>query len=196
MKLFFDFFIDTREKRYHVCMLITMIICMCILIPYIILSIYLISLKSYDSLFRLLKEPILEYTYVSRIILDAISIASYQFDKVVNLLISNIRWYEIVCMICIVLCFPSIERKKTTTAILLLFIVEAITIMALVYIGTHAKSLSNALTAIHGVGYVVGIVNLFVCILFLIHLIKHVKAYYQALQYEAIEIKEHTAIDS
>lgn len=91
MKLFFDSLIDTRAKRYHGMMLFTMIFCILLIIPYVILSIYLISLHSYNSLYELLKEPILQYTYVSRVIINGISLVSLSVNNILHLVIYNIR---------------------------------------------------------------------------------------------------------
>lgn len=195
MKLFFDFFIDTKEKRFHLCMLFTITICILVLIPYIVLSVYLISLTSYDSIFNLLKEPILEYTYISRVILDAISIATYQLNKVIYLILNNIRWYEIICMVFVLLCYPSIKKKSSVKIALFLLIGEALAILVLVYIGMHATSLANALIAIHSIGYLIGVISILICILLFFHLLQHVRGYQDALQYKVIEIKEHTVID-
>lgn len=192
MILFFDSLLDTRAKRYHALMLITMITCILLIIPYIILSIYLISLQSYNSLFDLLKEPILQYTYISRVILDGISLVSFSVGNVLPLFFYNIRWYECFCILFICLCFPVIDKKKSTTYMLLLVIVEVIAIMILVYFGTRAHSLSIAIRYIHGIGYIVGIINLVLCGILFRHVIKHIRAYRIALQYEVEEIKEHT----
>ena len=73
-----DQFVDTRAKRRHLLYLIALSACILLVLPYLFLGLRLLQLSDYPSVFALLKEPLISQTYVSRIILDTISLASWQ----------------------------------------------------------------------------------------------------------------------
>ena len=69
-----DQFVDTRAKRRHLLYLIALFACILLVLPYLFLGLRLLQLSDYPSVFALLKEPLISQTYVSRIILDTISL--------------------------------------------------------------------------------------------------------------------------
>ena len=96
MKLPYDHLIDTSEKRAHACMLLCLIITMIFFLPYVLLGFLLITRDSYNSLFAMLSYPLLSSSYLSRIILDAISLTSYSISSLGKLLWENIGTMEIL----------------------------------------------------------------------------------------------------
>ena len=79
-----DQFVDTRAKRRHLLYLIALFACILLVLPYLFLGLRLLQLSDYPSVFALLKEPLISQTYVSRIILDTISLASFSFTKAIT----------------------------------------------------------------------------------------------------------------
>lgn len=192
MMLFFDSYIDTKEKRYHAVKIITLIVCIAIVICYLTLSIHLLALHSYDALYALLKQPIVEYTYVSRIILYGMSRTTFTFGDIVYLLYSTMRWYEGIALVCIFLNLPYILHKKITMFVLFLILFEILGISIFVFIGIRATTLLGAIFALRCIGGMIGFINIILLLIYLYYLKYHMVAYKNALQYEAIEIKEHT----
>lgn len=191
MKLPYDAWIDTREKRIHACMLLFLSVSILFLIPYVILGILLVTRNSYASLFGMLNYPILNSSYVSRIILDVISMTSYDFLKVLKLLWENIGPMELLQVLLFMAVYTIIIEKKQTTIVIVLQLIEIISCCILVVMALRSASLTQAIVYLRMIGLIFVVINgitLFIC---LIAIIKESKAYRESLAYEAIEIKEH-----
>lgn len=191
MMLPFDAWIDTREKRVHVCMLIFLIVSIIFMIPYILLGILLVSRGSYTSLFEMLSYPILDSSYISRVILDAISMTKVTPLEILKLLIENIGTMELLeGLVCIMASSLYINKKKTTYVISLL-LAEFIVCAILVVIALRVSSLNGATIYIRLIGQVFLIVNIILLVIALISLFKTIGNYKESLAYEVEEIKEH-----
>lgn len=59
-----DHFVDTRKKRYHLFFLILLCLLLLLVLPYVYISVRLLSLQSYDALYAMLDDPMLSL-YVS-----------------------------------------------------------------------------------------------------------------------------------
>ena len=106
-----DQFVDTRAKRRHLLYLIALSACILLVLPYLFLGLRLLQLSDYPSVFALLKEPLISQTYVSRIILDTIYLASFSFTKAITILLKELRPFEVVTALLFLLVFPAVEKS-------------------------------------------------------------------------------------
>ena len=119
-----DRFVDTRAKRRHLLYLLTLTALILLLLPYLFLGARLLQLSDYPSVFALLKEPLISSTYVSRIILDTISTATFSFSKAAGILLKELRPFEVITFLLVLLVFPAVEKKRSTTVLLLAILLE------------------------------------------------------------------------
>lgn len=106
-----DRFVDTRAKRRHLLYLLTLTALILLLLPYLFLGARLLQLTDYPSVFALLKEPLISSTYVSRIILDTISTATFSFSKAAGILLKELRPFEVITFLLVLLVFPAVEKN-------------------------------------------------------------------------------------
>lgn len=191
MMLPYDAWIDTREKRVHVCMLIFLIVSIIFMIPYILLGILLVSRGSYTSLFEMLSYPILDSSYISRVILDAISMTKVTPLEILKLLMENIGTMELLEGFVCIMAYSLYINKKKTTYVICLLLAEFIVCAILVVIALRATSLNGAIIYIRLIGQVFLIVNIILLVIALISLYKTIGNYKESLAYEVEEIKEH-----
>lgn len=191
---FLDKFLDTKAKRYHLFIMLCLLVWLALCIPYIVMGIKLIVLESYNSLFSLLKDPWIEKTYIARVILDCISIANIDTMKILESILVNLQFMEITSLILAILAYPILETKKITTTCLLLLLVEVIGSVGCVFMGLKATSLANAVFYIRMIGGLLTIINVVLILVFLYYLYMRIKYIKGAMQITCIEIKEHTDI--
>lgn len=191
MMLPYDAWIDTREKRAHVCMLTFLIISIIFITPYILLGILLITRGSYTSLFEMLSYPILDSSYISRVILDAISLTEITPLAIIKLLLGNIGTMELLEGFVCVMAYSLYINKKKTTYVISLLLAEFIICAILVVIALRASSLNGAIIYIRLIGQVFLIVNVIFLVIACISLYKTIGNYRESLAYEVEEIKEH-----
>ena len=191
MRLPYDTWIDTREKRAHACMLLFLTITIVFLIPYVGLGILLVTRQSYASLYEMLSYPVLDSSYLSRIILDAISLTSYEIGDMVKLLWSNIGPMEILEAAALAAVYSMIIKKKPTRIVILLLLMEIISCSIIVFIALKSSSLTQAIGFLRVIGLIFLMVNSITLLLCLVSFLKQSKAYKDSLAYEVIEIKEH-----
>lgn len=191
MMLPYDAWIDTREKRAHVCMLTFLIISIIFITPYILLGILLITRGSYTSLFEMLSYPILDSSYISRVILDAISLTEITPLAIIKLLLGNIGTMELLEGFVCVMAYSLYINKKKTTYVISLLLAEFIICAILVVIALRASSLNGAIIYIRLIGQVFLIVNIIFLVIACISLYKTIGNYKESLAYEVEEIKEH-----
>lgn len=189
---FLDSFIDTREKRYHLLLLLTGIVWILILIPYLHMGYSLARISSYDSLFAVLKLPVLDSANLSRLIVSVVSSANRSIPEILSTCIASARWYEIGAVLLLLLCYPIAEKKKITTVLLLLFCVEMMSIMMLVSVGLRSLSLSSAVVYIRIIGALILTIQTLVVVILLVQTRRQFHRYRKALRYHIEEIKEHT----
>lgn len=187
---FFDQFVDTREKRRNVFYLISIIVFILVIVPYGILGVFLLQLSNYDSIFSLLNTAIITKTYISRIILEFISMAAPRASEIILTLITQLHMVDVVAIILFVMSYPRIEKKKKATPVLLLLCMGIIGIFLCVWLGLQSSSLQEAVIFLRMIG---GILLIISVVLFLILAglgIKVLKQYRKALQYSVEEIIE------
>ena len=175
MMLPYDAWIDTREKRVHVCMLIFLIVSIIFIIPYILLGILLVSRGSYTSLFEMLSYPILDSSYISRVILDAISLTKVTPLAILKLLLENIGTMELLEGFVCIMAYALYINKKKTTYVISLLLAEFIVCTILVVIALRASSLNGAIIYIRLIGQVFLIVNISICSFFFLYSFKFLK---------------------
>ena len=194
MKLPYDHLIDTREKRAHACMLLCLIITIIFFIPYVLLGILLITRDTYASLFSMLSYPLLTSSYLSRIILDVISMTSYDMLSLLKLFWENIGPMEILEGIMLAAAYTMYIRKKQTTIVILLQVAQIVVCSVLVVISLQSGSLMQAIGYLRIIGVVFVAVNTISILICFMDLCKEWVAYRNSLAYEVEEIKEHTEI--
>lgn len=188
---FFDQFVDTREKRYHILLLTTIACCLLMTIFYFLLGCSLIKLHDYDSLFALLDEPILNMNYLSRLIVDVMSLASF---NIVNLLVAlwqNIHWFDGITLLLVLLIFQILKKKKVALLCMGLLMMEFTVIILCTWMGMLANSLSSAVLAIRGIGLTLLLSHSIYAVLLLRYGYIQFTRYRKDMQYGVIEIKEH-----
>ena len=124
--------------------LIALSACILLVLPYLFLGLRLLQLSDYPSVFALLKEPLISQTYVSRIILDTISLASFSFTKAITILLKELRPFEVVTALLFLLVFPAVEKKRSTTVVLSAALLAAGGIFFCTWQGLSSTSLAQA----------------------------------------------------
>lgn len=191
MMLSYDHLIDTREKRSALILLIFLGIAIVFLVPYVILGGYLVTITSYGSLYSLLQLPILGMCYLSRLILDAISLTSVSIGTILSLLWKNISTVEVLMIIAFLLASSLLSKNKKMTGCLSLLLGEAIAALILMTRALSLSSLAQAITYVRIIGGIFIVCNTLLLILLLIAFLKGIKRYHQALSWQIEEIKEH-----
>lgn len=191
----YDAWIDTREKRVHVCMLVFLIVSIIFMIPYILLGVILVSRNSYTSLFEMLSYPILDSSYISRVILDAISLVKITPLEIMKLLIENIGAMEVLEGFVCIMAYSLYINKKKMTYVISLLLMEFVICAILVITSLRATSLNVAIVYIRMIGMVFLFVNTIFIIWTCIALYHTILQYRKSLMYTVEEIKEHMEED-
>lgn len=185
-----DQFVDTQAKRRHLLYLIALFACILLVLPYLFLGLRLLQLSDYPSVFALLKEPLISQTYVSRIILDTISLASFSFTKAITILLKELRPFEVVTALLFLLVFPAVEKKRSTTVVLSAALLAAGGIFFCTWQGLSSTSLAQAVVYIRCIGGILCVLGgLLLCFLFY-YTRRQLKSYYLALQIRVEELEE------
>lgn len=187
---FFDQFVDTRKKRKVLFYLIAIAVFIMIVIPYGILGFYLLRLSNYDSIFSLLETTIISKTYISRIILEFISMATLQVSRIILTLITQLHLIDVAAIILFVMIYPVIEKKRKTTGILLLLCIGIIGIFLCVWLGLQSSSLQEALIYLRIIGGILIVISIILLIILIFLFINYLKQYRIAMQYSVEEIIE------
>ena len=187
---FFDQFVDTRKKRKVLFYLIAIAVFIMIVIPYGILGFYLLRLSNYDSIFSLLETTIISKTYISRIILEFISMAILQASRIILTLITQLHLIDVVAIVLFVMIYPVIEKKRKTTGILLLLCIGIIGIFLCVWLGLQSSSLQEALIYLRIIGGILIVISIILLIILMFLFINYLKQYRIAMQYSVEEIIE------
>lgn len=187
---YFDQFVDTRKKRKVLFYLIAIAVFIMIVIPYGILGFYLLRLSNYDSIFSLLETTIISKTYISRIILEFISLATLQVSRIILTLITQLHLIDVAAIVLFVMIYPVIEKKRKTTGILLLLCIGIIGIFLCVWLGLQSSSLQEALIYLRIIGGILIVISIILLIILIFLFIKYLKQYRIAMQYSVEEIIE------
>lgn len=187
---FFDQFVDTRKKRKILFYLISIAVFIMIMIPYGILGFYLLRLSNYDSIFSLLDTTIISKTYISRIILEFISMATPQVSSIILTLITQLHLIDVAAIILFVMIYPVIEKKRKMTGILVLLSIGIIGIFLCVWLGLQSSSLQGALIYLRIIGGILIVISIVLLIILICVFIKYLKQYRIAMQYRVEEIIE------
>lgn len=187
---FFDQFVDTRKKRKVLFYLIAIAVFIMIVIPYGILGFYLLRLSNYDSIFSLLETTVVSKTYISRIILEFISMATLQVSRIILTLITQLHLIDVAAIVLFVMIYPVIEKKRKTTGILLLLCIGIIGIFLCVWLGLQSSSLQEALIYLRIIGGILIVISIILLIILIFLFIKYLKQYRIAMQYSVEEIIE------
>ena len=186
-----DRFVDTRAKRRHLLYLLTLTALILLLLPYLFLGARLLQLSDYPSVFALLKEPLISSTYVSRIILDTISTATFSFSKAAGILLKELRPFEVITFLLVLLVFPAVEKKRSTTVLLLAILLGACGIFYCTWQGLSSTSLLQAVVYIRLIGGILCAVGVLLLVYLILYFVKQRQGYCLALQMQVEEIEEN-----
>lgn len=186
-----DRFVDTRAKRRHLLYLLTLTALILLLLPYLFLGARLLQLSDYPSVFALLKEPLISSTYVSRIILDTISTATFSFSKAAGILLKELRPFEVITFLLVLLVFPAVEKKRSTTVLLLAILLGACGIFYCTWQGLSSTSLLQAVVYIRLIGGILCAVGVLLLVYLILYFVKQLQGYCLALQMQVEELEEN-----
>ncbi|MCR0263196.1 hypothetical protein MKC73_04695 [[Clostridium] innocuum] len=186
-----DRFVDTRAKRRHLLYLLTLTALILLLLPYLFLGARLLQLSDYPSVFALLKEPLISSTYVSRIILDTISTATFSFSKAAGILLKELRPFGVITFLLVLLVFPAVEKKRSTTVLLLAILLGACGIFYCTWRGLSSTSLLQAVVYIRLIGGILCAVGVLLLIYLILYFVKQLQGYCLALQMQVEEMEEN-----
>lgn len=186
-----DRFVDTRAKRRHLLYLLTLTALILLLLPYLFLGARLLQLSDYPSVFALLKEPLISSTYVSRMILDTISTATFSFSKAAGILLKELRPFEVITFLLVLLVFPAVEKKRSTTVLLLAILLGACGIFYCTWRGLSSTSLLQAVVYIRLIGGILCAVGVLLLIYLILYFVKQLQGYCLALQMQVEEMEEN-----
>lgn len=186
-----DRFVDTRAKRRHLLYLLTLTALILLLLPYLFLGARLLQLSDYPSVFALLKEPLISSTYVSRIILDTISTATFSFSKAAGILLKELRPFEVITFLLVLLVFLAVEKKRSTTVLLLAILLGACGIFYCTWQGLSSTSLLQAVVYIRLIGGILCAVGVLLLIYLILYFVKQLQGYCLALQMQVEEMEEN-----
>lgn len=188
---YFDRFVDTREKRYHVLLIILLSIGIWMFMTYLVVGYQLLQLQSYEELFALLKTPYIEWMYISRIIVDAISITNLTIPNGLACFINNISILEGLAFFVIIISFGILEKKRITTIVLSLLVMEVLGSCGIAFHALQSSTLADAIQNIRLIGIFMFAMNTVLLIIFIYYAIWQLRKYHDAMQYQVEEIKEH-----
>lgn len=186
-----DRFVDTRAKRRHLLYLLTLTALILLLLPYLFLGARLLQLSDYPSVFALLKEPLISSTYVSRMILDTISTATFSFSKAAGILLKELRPFEVITFLLVLLVFPAVEKKRSTTVLLLAILLGACGIFYCTWRGLSSTSLLQAVVYIRLIGGILCAVGVLLLVYLILYFLKQLQGYCLALQMQVEEMEEN-----
>ena len=186
-----DRFVDTRAKRRHLLYLLTLTALILLLLPYLFLGARLLQLSDYPSVFALLKEPLISSTYVSSIILDTISTATFSFSKAAGILLKELRPFEVITFLLVLLVFPAVEKKRSTTVLLLAILLGACGIFYCTWQGLSSTSLLQAVVYIRLIGGILCAVGVLLLVYLILYFVKQLQGYCLALQMQVEELEEN-----
>ena len=149
------------------------------------------QLTDYPSVFALLKEPLISSTYVSRIILDTISTATFSFSKAAGILLKELRPFEVITFLLVLLVFPAVEKKRSTTVLLLAILLGACGIFYCTWRGLSSTSLLQAVVYIRLIGGILCAVGILLLVFLIFYFVKQLQGYCLALQMQVEEMEEN-----
>ena len=194
MSRFFDSLMDTKAKRYHGTLVLMLALFGIIAITYIILGASLCMVKDYDKVFALLDKPYITWTYLARLVLEAMSMPKLSFGNIVLCMLRCIGWLELVAALFAVICYRALERHRATFAGLLLLVIEVFVCGGAILSALSSTTLKALIIRLRFMGMLIAAINTVLLILIGFYCYKQIKQYRQALAYYAVEIKEQEEI--
>lgn len=190
MSRFFDSLVDTKAKRYHGTLVLMLAVFGIIAITYIILGASLCMVKDYDKVFALLDKPYITWTYLARLVLEAMSMPALSFSNIVISMFRCIGLLELVGVFFTVICYRTLERYRATFAGLFLLVIEVFVCGGVSLSALSCTTLKALIVRLRFMGMVIVVINTILLILSGFYCYRQVKQYRRALAYYAIEIKE------
>lgn len=187
---YFDFFIDTKAKRSACFFCITLGLGIIFFLPYLKLAWILLHLETYQEVFALLQQGDLQTTYCSRVILSCLSMAQFHFFDVLRVMLSSMRLWEIVSILCWILLFQEHQWKPLRWCLFIATILLVGVVVICAYLGFLASSLFQVLVLIKGIAIALFVYSFgFLCLCITLFFYRALPAYRTALQYHVEEIE-------
>lgn len=191
MSALLDHFVDTREKRSACLFCVTMVLGLCIFVPYLYLAWTLLKISSYADVFALLQDGTLQMTYCSRVILRCLSMAQFDLKQLLLILLTSFRFWEVCAMGCWMVFLQNKARKKLRFIFMFACLALLLCVGVCVYFGFQSTSLMQAMlyvTILAGALFIFSFSMSAIMIVLLWY--QAIPSYKEALQYEVIELKE------
>lgn len=100
------------QKWYTYAVRLCLIGWMIIFIQYIRLGLYLLTMQQYQDVFQILKQSMIDITYISRVISSWVSIGVWNISTILYPLLDQIHIIEILCIVCLIFVFPLLHKKS------------------------------------------------------------------------------------
>lgn len=187
-----DRFLDTRKKRSCFFHIFYLLITCWIICTYLQTAFVLIGLKSYDQLFAALSNTSLSGSYMARVVLLGMSMSEFNLIHIISILCKALRMMDILWLLMSALIiFSDIFRdvRKRYCLPCLLYILQFSFIGIIAWLATQATSLMMVIQYIGGIGWFIMLIQGVIVALCAIWMVKELKAYISALQYDAIEVE-------
>lgn len=187
-----DHWVDTKEKRYALFCILTLIFGCILLLPYLLLAISILNIHRYEDLFALAYDSwIMPYTFVSRIILSIQSFTTMNIRSVFLVFVQSISVFEMITFAAWMILLTR-EEMKWMKRIIMVFMIACIPLgIAAMFTGMHSLSVYELIAVLHMIAIGMGVVS----IVLLIGIIMMLVGYYfpkygKALKYHVVEVKE------
>ena len=188
MITYFDRFVDTKAKRYHLYFIFFAILLITLILPYVFLGISLVQVDRYDKVFALLEHPFLLHTYLSRIVLAIMAIGKMSIIRVIREMIIAFNIREVLAVIMFAIGFYPISQRKATNQCLVLIVIELMIVFICCILGLQSTTLNQGIIYIRILG--ISFIIIFSLLLFIIikQLHNQFVQYRDALRYDCVEL--------
>lgn len=185
---YLDTFVDTKEKRrcaYAVLVILTMMI---LGFAYVRQSRMLIAIQEYEDVFYLLRSPLIDQTYLSRIIVTLIQHDLLNVRILIQALLSALRMGEVAAFLLWILLGMTRTYRRIFHWLLGLLALWAIAIALMIVTALQSETLMQAVRLLHLIGYATLVIFSVISILQCFVLFHYLRAYRKALKYQVVEI--------
>jgi len=187
-----DHWVDTKEKRYALFCIITLIVGCILLLPYLILAISILNVHQYEDLFTLIYDSwFMPYTFVSRMIVSIQSLTTANLKSIFLVIVQSISVFEMITLAAWIVLLTR-EEMKWIKRMIIVFMIACIPLgIAAFYTGMHSLSVYELIAVLHMVAIGMGAVSVFMLIGMIVMLVGYYfPKYGKALQYHVVEVKE------
>jgi len=186
-----DRLIDTSEKRRMAFACMALLMMIALLLPYLLLSVRLLTMRDYDDVFTLLKDPIVTKTYVSRIVLLCIRQGNMDVLDLLKICMQALDFKELSLFFVWMIWCCHRERKRVRRIFFIQVIMLTAVLGGLAHVAFSSLTLMEAVRMMRWMG-------LCLCCASFLQLLMHgyllgfvyAKKYGKALRVEVMEMDE------